>query len=244
MAKAVCLVSSGMDSVVTAFAIEKIYGYEPFYLHFQYGQRAQERELDRFMKLVDLVKPKAGWKVVDISGVFEGISSALLDKAVDINSLNKDGLPASFVPFRNGIFLSIAASVAYNIDASAIAIGVTQVDFSGYPDCVYQFIEKMEDAINCGLARGYKLVPRGPKYASSFRLKKDDKSWISIITPVLYLKKSQTVQLGAYLGVPFELTWSCYEDGEVACGKCSSCKQRLQGFEEAGLQDPIPYRER
>lgn len=243
MAKAVCLVSSGMDSVVTAFAVEKIYGYEPFYLHFQYGQRARKKELDTFMKLVDVVKPSAGWKVVDISNVFEGISSALLDSNLDLHSFNENGLPASFVPFRNGIFLSVAASVAYNIGASVIAIGVTQVDFSGYPDCTYYFVEKMEDAINCGLAKGYKLVPRDFKRKGSFRLKKDSENWISIITPVLYLKKSQTVQLGAYLGVPFELTWSCYEEGEVACGKCSSCQQRLQGFEEAGLQDPIPYRE-
>lgn len=243
MAKAVCLVSSGLDSVVTAFAIEKIYGYEPFYLHFQYGQRAHKKELDTFMKLVDVVKPSAGWKVVDISNVFEGISSALLDSSLDLHGFNEDGLPTSFVPFRNGIFLSVAASIAYNIGASAIAIGATQVDFRGYPDCTYYFIEKMEDVINCGLAKGYKFVSRGPRYESSFRLKRDSKNWISIITPILYLKKNQTVQLGAYLGVPFELTWSCYEDGDVACGECTSCLQRLQGFKEAGLQDPIPYKE-
>jgi len=133
----------------------------------------------------------------------------------------KPGIPVTYVPFRNGIFLSIAAAIAEKEGAEAIYIGVVEEDSSGYPDCREEFIQKMQEAINAGTKPETK---------------------IEIKTPLIHLKKEDIVTVGAKLGVPLELTWSCYQNSEEACGVCDSCRLRLKGFEKAGLEDRILYR--
>ncbi len=143
-----------------------------------------------------------------------------MDPSLAIEETNSLGLPSTYVPFRNGVFLSIAASYAEVLEARKIFIGVNQVDFSGYPDCREEFIKAMQRAINLGTK---------------------PETDIEIFTPLLNLSKKEIVKLGLKLQVPFHLTWSCYRETEKACGQCPSCRLRLKAFKEAGIEDPIPY---
>jgi len=148
-------------------------------------------------------------------------ASALTDRSIEvpIGGL-EEGVPVTYVPFRNGIFLSIAASIAEKHGAQALFIGVVEEDSSGYPDCRESYIEAMEKAINLGTKKQTKIV---------------------IHMPLVHMKKSQIVQEALKRDVALEHTWSCYKEEDAACGVCDSCRLRLRGFEEAGVEDPIAY---
>ena len=217
---AVVLLSSGMDSAVCASVARE--QYRLAFLHVQYGQKSAAKELKCFQKLCEFFRPE---KVLIAEAPFlkKIGGSSLTVEDLPIPEDEEGGIPSTYVPFRNGIFLSIAASWAEVISAKKIFIGVNQVDFSGYPDCRASFIEAFNQAIKEGTK---------------------PETQIEIEAPLLNLSKKEIVLLGVKLGTPFELTWSCYKDTEVACGRCASCKLRLKAFREAGVEDPIPYQRR
>ncbi len=219
MKKAVCIISGGMDSAVAAF-IAKNKGYEIIGLHFNYGQRTEKKELECFEKITKVLNAKN--YVIDLPFYSQIGASALIDEniAVPTDGL-KPGVPITYVPFRNGIFLSIAAAIAEKEGAEAIYIGVVEEDSSGYPDCREDFIKSMEKSINLGT-----------KEETKIKLK----------TPLIHLRKEDIVSKAIELGVPLEFTWSCYQAEDEACGVCDSCRLRLKGFEKAGIQDQISYK--
>jgi len=219
MKKAVCIISGGMDSALSAKMAQEE-GYEIIALHFNYGQRTEKKELACFRKIAQSVGAVEQYEI-DLP-FFEQIgASALTDHSIDVPTGGlEEGVPVTYVPFRNGIFLSIAASVAEKHGAQALFIGVVEEDSSGYPDCRQSYIEQMEKAINLGTK---------------------DETHIRIKMPLVALKKSQIVAKALEMGVPLQDTWSCYKDEEQACGVCDSCRLRLRGFEEAGVEDPIAY---
>ena len=217
--KAVCIISGGMDSALSA-KMAQVEGYEIIALHFNYGQRTQQKELECFRKIASAVEASESYEI-DLP-FFEQIgASALTDKHIDVPTGGiEEGVPVTYVPFRNGIFLSIAAAVAEKHGAEALFIGVVEEDSSGYPDCRETYIEQMQNAINLGTKEVTKL---------------------EIKMPLVALKKSQIVRKSLALDVPLKDTWSCYKSEEKACGVCDSCRLRLKGFKEAGFVDPIPY---
>jgi 7-cyano-7-deazaguanine synthase len=217
--RAVCIISGGMDSALSA-KIAQVDGYEIIALHFNYGQRTQTKELECFRKIALAVEASKQYEI-DLP-FFEQIgASALTDKNIDVPTGGiEEGVPVTYVPFRNGIFLSIAAAVAEKHAAEALFIGVVEEDSSGYPDCRESYIEQMQYAINLGTK---------------------DETNLEIKMPLVALKKSQIVQKSLELDVPLKETWSCYKSEETACGVCDSCRLRLKGFKEAGSIDPIPY---
>ena len=219
MKKAVCIISGGMDSALSA-KIAQLEGYEIIALHFNYGQRTQSKELACFRKIAQSIDAVELYEI-DLP-FFEQIgASALTDRSIDVPTGGlEEGVPVTYVPFRNGIFLSIAASVAEKHGAQALFIGVVEEDSSGYPDCRESYIRQMEKAIDLGTR---------------------EETHITIRMPLVSLKKSQIVQKALQMGVPLQDTWSCYKDEDAACGVCDSCRLRLKGFEEAGATDPIPY---
>ena len=216
---AVCIISGGMDSALSAKMAQQE-GYEIIALHFNYGQRTQNKELECFR---DIAKNVEADEVYEIDlPFFEQIgASALTDKSIDVPTGGlEDGVPVTYVPFRNGIFLSIAASVAEKHGAEALFIGVVEEDSSGYPDCREDYIEQMQKAINLGTK---------------------DETNLTIQMPLVAMKKSEIVQKSLEMHVPLESTWSCYKSEDKACGVCDSCRLRLRGFKEAGETDPIDY---
>ncbi len=218
--RAVCIISGGMDSALAA-QIAKEEGYEIIALHFNYGQRTEKRELEAFRKIAEHLDASERYEI-DLP-FFEQIgASALTDRSIEVPTGGLgEGVPVTYVPFRNGIFLSIASAIAEKHGAEALFIGVVEEDSSGYPDCRESYIRKMQEAVNLGTK---------------------EETAIEIKMPLVALKKSQIVQKAIELGVPLEYTWSCYRDEERACGVCDSCRLRLRGFEEAGAVDPIDYR--
>ncbi|MRI58866.1 MAG: 7-cyano-7-deazaguanine synthase QueC [Epsilonproteobacteria bacterium] len=219
MKRAVCILSGGMDSAVAAF-IAKREGYDIIAVHFNYGQRTETRELRAFRDIANVL----GAQIYEIDLPFfpQIGASALIDSSIEVPTDGiKPGIPVTYVPFRNGIFLSIAAAIGEKEGAEAIFIGVVEEDSSGYPDCREDFIKKMEAAIEAGTK---------------------PTTHLQIRTPLIHLKKEDIVRVGHELGVPLELTWSCYKEEEEACGVCDSCRLRLKGFEKAQLEDKIPYR--
>ncbi len=219
MKKAVTILSGGMDSTVASF-IAKKEGYDLIAIHFNYGQRTQEKELEAFRKIADILGAKK--YEIDLPFFKQIGASALVDESLDVPVDGvKPGVPITYVPFRNGIFLSIAAAVAEKEGAEAIYIGVVEEDSSGYPDCREAFIKAMQEAINLGTK---------------------DETHIRIKTPLIDLKKEDIVSYALELGVPLELTWSCYQNDDEACGVCDSCRLRLKGFQKAGREDKIPYK--
>lgn len=215
---AIVLLSAGMDSAVCA-SIASI-NYSLAFLHIQYGQRTAKKELECFYKLCNYYKPQ---KIFVAEAYFLKTigASSLTNDTLPIPEEDEEGIPSTYVPFRNGIFLSIATAWAESLGVKKIFIGVNQIDFSGYPDCTESFIR----AFNLAILEG---------------TKPDTK--IQIETPLINLRKKEIVEKGISLGTPFHLTWSCYKENEIACGKCSSCKLRMKAFREAGTIDPIPYR--
>jgi len=218
--KAVCIISGGMDSALSGKIAQKE-GYEIIALHFNYGQRTQKKELECFRKIAGELNAVASYEI-DLD-FFEQIgASALTDRSIDVPTGGlEEGVPVTYVPFRNGIFLSIAAAVAEKHAAEALFIGVVEEDSSGYPDCRESYIEQMQKAINLGTK---------------------EETHLEIKMPLVALKKSQIVQKAVELGVPLADTWSCYQSEDAACGVCDSCRLRLRGFEIAGVKDPIPYK--
>ncbi len=217
--RAVCIISGGMDSALAA-KIAKNQGYEIVALHFNYGQRTADKELACFRKVATSVNACESYEI-DLP-FFEQIgASALIDKSIEVPIGGiEEGVPVTYVPFRNGIFLSIAAAVAEKHGAEVLFIGVVEEDSSGYPDCRKSYIQKMQEAINLGTKEETKL---------------------EIKMPLVALKKSDIVKKSLALDVPLKDTWSCYKSEEKACGVCDSCRLRLRGFEEAGERDPIAY---
>jgi len=208
-----------MDSALSA-AIAKDAGYEIIAVHFNYGQRTQEKELSCFRKLTADLGTVENYEI-DLDFFAQIGASSLTDKSIEVPTGGiEEGVPATYVPFRNGIFLSIAAAIGEKHQAEALYIGVVEEDSSGYPDCRESYIEAMEKAIDLGTR---------------------DETKLEIKMPLVALKKSQIVQKSLELSVPLEHTWSCYQSEEVACGVCDSCRLRLRGFEQAGVKDPIPY---
>ncbi len=220
MSKAVCIISGGMDSALSAKIAQKE-GYEIIAVHFNYGQRTETKEIECFRKVATSVNASKSYEI-DLP-FFEDIgASALTDKSIEVPTGGiEEGIPVTYVPFRNGIFLSIAAAIAEKHGAEALYIGVVEEDSSGYPDCRESYIEQMQKAINLGTK---------------------DETNLEIKMPLVFLKKSQIVQKSLELGVPLEHTWSCYKSEDKACGVCDSCRLRLKGFEEAEQVDLIRYR--
>ena len=219
MKKAIVILSGGMDSALSSYMVKKD-GYEIIALHFNYAQRTQEKELQCFNNIANSLKVDNKY-IIDID-FFKTIgASALTDKNIDVptNGIEK-GVPITYVPFRNGIFLSIATAIAEKENAQAIVIGVVQEDSSGYPDCRDDYIKSMQNSINLGTKEETK---------------------IDILTPLVHLKKKEIVEKAIEYNVPLHLTWSCYKNEDKACGVCDSCRLRLNGFKEANCLDPIPY---
>lgn len=217
---AVCLVSGGMDSCVTA-AIAHEENDELAFLHVSYGQLTQQRERKAFNDLADYYHVRRRLAVsLDYLSLIGG--SSLTDKSIPVSNadLSASGIPASYVPFRNAHLLSIATSWAEVINARSIYIGAVAEDSSGYPDCRPEFYEAFEKAIVAGTR---------------------PETVIEIRTPVIHLKKADIVLRGQTLRAPLELTWSCYRSEDKACGTCDSCALRLRAFRQAGIVDPIPY---
>ena len=217
--KSIIILSGGMDSATVAYKA-KNRGFEIVALHFNYGQRTQKKELQSFQAICDDLDIKNRY-VIDLD-FFKQIGSALVDNKIKIpvNGIEK-GIPVTYVPFRNGIFLSIATAIAEKEGVENLMIGVVEEDSSGYPDCRENFIKSMQEAINLGT--------------------KDD-THIQIITPLIHLKKEDIVKEAIKEGVKLELTWSCYQNDDKACGVCDSCRLRIKGFKKAGFVDPIPYK--
>ena len=221
---AIVLVSGGMDSCVCASIANG--DFRLAFLHVNYGQRTEARELLSFNEIADFYRVERRLSVSldylkDIGG------SALTDTNIPVpeirpreSTLLSTSIPVTYVPFRNAHLLSIATSWAEVIGATKIFIGAVEEDSSGYPDCRKVFYE----AFNKAIAMGTKPETK-----------------IEIVTPLIHLKKSEIVRAGVRLGTPFNLTWSCYQSSDKACGICESCALRLKGFREAGIQDPIPY---
>ena len=217
--KAVCVMSGGMDSTLSAYMMKNS-GYEIVALHFNYDQRTQSKELFCFDEICDKLEVKERY-VLDLDFFKQLGASALTDKNIDVPTEGiEEGVPVTYVPFRNGIFLSMAAAIAEKEGAEVICIGVVEEDSSGYPDCRESYIKSMQESINLGTK---------------------DETNIEIKMPLVHLKKSQIVNEAIKLDVPLEYTWSCYKNEEVACGVCDSCRLRLNGFEIAGVKDPIKY---
>jgi 7-cyano-7-deazaguanine synthase len=217
--KCVSIISGGMDSALSA-KIAQTEGYEIIALHFNYGQRTQAKELACFRKIATAVEAIESYEI-DLP-FFEQIgASALTDRTIDVPTGGlEEGVPVTYVPFRNGIFLSIAAAIAEKHGAEALFIGVVEEDGSGYPDCRESYIKKMQEAVNLGTR---------------------DETSIEIKMPLVALKKDEIVQKSLRLNVPLEYTWSCYKSEDKACGVCDSCRLRLRGFKEAGVTDPLIY---
>ncbi len=217
--KAIVLLSGGLDSCVTAAIAAK--DYEPAFLHLNYGQRTEKRELRAFNEIADFYG--ASHRLVVDARFFNQIGgSSLTDQKMEIAEadLNSQEIPATYVPFRNANILSMAVSWAEVIGAVKIFIGAVEEDSSGYPDCREDFFKAFNQAVALGT--------------------KPD-THIEIVTPVIEMNKAQIVQKGLALNAPLYLTWSCYQNEEEACGVCDSCVLRLRGFEQAGVDDPIPY---
>ena len=217
--KAVCILSGGMDSTLASYIAQKD-GYEIITLHFNYGQRTEHKELEAFRNISRELKVKDKYEI-NIPFFTQIGASALTDTSIDIPVDGvEEGVPITYVPFRNGIFLSIATAIAEKHQAQALFIGVVQEDSSGYPDCTDNFIDKMQSAMNQGTKEETKL---------------------DIITPLVHLSKKQIVEKAIELDVPLHLTWSCYKNEDKACGVCDSCRLRLNGFKLAGTRDRIEY---
>jgi len=219
--KAVVLLSGGLDST-TALAMAKASGVDCYAISFNYGQRcnAELAAAERIVKSMGVIEHQ----VINIDmGKIGG--SALTDDSIDVPEDEPEGIPVTYVPARNTVFLSFALGWAEVIGAQEIYIGVSAVDYSGYPDCRPEFIEAFEAMANLATKAGV------------------EGESIKIQTPLMHLSKAETVQAGIQLGVDYSLTVSCYQadDDGKACGKCDSCRLRIKGFEDAGLEDPTLY---
>lgn len=216
--RAVVLVSGGMDSCVVAGLMGRD-GFELNFLHTNYGQRTEQKELECFHALGDHYGVERRL-VVDIRHLAVIGGSSLTDAHISVSpaDLNSTDVPTSYVPFRNANILAIATSWAEVIGAGAIAIGAVEEDSSGYPDCRVVFYDAFQRVVDLGTHPDTR---------------------ITIMTPVIGMSKEEIVRTGAGLGAPFHLTWSCYQKSDRPCGECDSCALRQRGFDRAGLRDPL-----
>jgi 7-cyano-7-deazaguanine synthase len=226
--KAVVLLSGGLDSATT-LAVARDEGFQCYTLTFQYGQR-QQKEIEAAKKVAGSMGV-VEHRVINIDSACLG-GSALTDSATEVPKDraeldNPDQIPSTYVPARNTIFLSYALAYAEVVGAFDIFIGVNTTDYSGYPDCRAEFIAAFEKTANLATA----AVVRG-------------KGKYRIHTPIINMTKAQIILAGSKLNVDYSLTHSCYDPDEQgrSCGRCDSCRFRLKGFAEAGLEDPIEYR--
>lgn len=218
---AVVAVSGGLDSCITTAIASK--NYNLALVHINYGQKTESRELEAFHKIADHYKVDKKL-VIDFSHFQKIGGSSLTDKNIQITKadLNSEGIPSSYVPFRNANILAACVSWAETINASAVFIGAVHEDSSGYPDCRPDFFKSFEEMANLGTK---------------------PETNIKIETPIINLDKKDIIKLGLELKAPIELTWSCYSNENEACGICDSCGLRLRGFQSLGIVDPIPYKE-
>ena len=218
MKKAIVLFSGGLDSTTCLYwALDKGYACEA--LTVSYGQR-HIREVRAAAQIARKLGVKQHSVILNLPWL---TASSLVDKQQiipdqPISEITNGQIPSTYVPGRNLMLLSVAASLADATGAGAIIAGPNAIDFSGYPDCTPDFFAAADKAINLGTALGVK-------------------QGIEVLAPLMNLTKTDIVKLGAKLGVPFELTWSCYNGGEKPCGHCDSCKLRARGFKEAGIKD-------
>jgi 7-cyano-7-deazaguanine synthase len=226
--RAVVLLSGGMDSCVCAALAAR--DHRTAAVHVSYGQRTQERERRSFERICDrleihdrlLVRNEA---LCSIGG------SALTDPSIDVPEVHAIGasvpagvpvgVPVTYVPFRNAHFLAVAVSWAEVLEAEKVYIGAVEPDSSGYPDCRPEYYRAFNEVVKAGTKEGT----------------------IRVVTPLIAMRKVEIVRLGLELKAPFDLTWSCYQREDRACGVCDSCVLRLRAFREAGAEDPIPYAE-
>jgi 7-cyano-7-deazaguanine synthase len=222
--KAIILLSGGLDSSTVLYQALAD-GYECYAISFDYQQR-HRKELHSALSIAQ----KAGvaqHQIIKFDLTQWG-GSALTDNSIDLpqeRSLKEmsENIPITYVPARNTIFLSFASAYAETIAAERVYIGVNALDYSGYPDCRPDYIQAMQEVFRLGTKQGREGNP------------------INIVTPLIDLKKTEIIELGNKLGVPWELTWSCYSGGDLACGICDSCRLRLAAFDELGLTDPVGY---
>ena len=219
--KAVILLSGGLDSA-TVVAMAKAEGYQCYSMSFDYGQRhrVELQAAERVAQQLGVIEHKVvGLNLNGIGG------SALTDLNIDVPEAPSEGIPVTYVPARNTVFLALALGWAEVLDAQDIFIGVNAVDYSGYPDCRPEFIEAFERMANLATKAGVE--------GEGFRIR----------APLQYLSKAQIIQAGLANGVDYALTVSCYQadDEGRACGKCDSCRLRAEGFANAGVADPTRY---
>jgi 7-cyano-7-deazaguanine synthase len=225
--KAVILLSGGLDSSTVLYQA-KADQFDCYAISFDYQQR-HRRELESALQIGRDVGVIAH-QVVKFDLTLWG-GSALTDNSLDLPrdrdlaDMSQD-IPITYVPARNTIFLSFALAYAEALNASRIYLGVNALDYSGYPDCRGDYLDAMQEVFRLGTKQGREGQP------------------IEIIAPLLHLKKTEIIELGNKLGVPWQKTWSCYAGGEEACGVCDSCRLRLAAFQELGLNDPLPYLQR
>lgn len=224
MGESIVLVSGGLDSAVTAAIAAE--GNKCSFLHVNYGQRTEARELKAFAAIADHFGIEKRL-VADIGFLKKIGGSALTDANIEVptGGLEAEDIPATYVPFRNAHLLAIAVSWAEVTGADGIYIGAVEEDRPGYPDCRREFFDAFERAVTLGTRSG---AEEGVE--------------IRIITPLIRMSKGDIIRKGAELNTPFHITWSCYKEELVACGECDSCLLRLNGFRDAGVEDPIPYR--
>ena len=218
--KAVCLLSGGMDSSTLAY-LAKSEGYDICALHLNYGQRTESKELACAQKIASHLNAKY-FVAVNVGYFSQFGESSLTDSEIAVEEFDaaRAHVPNTYVPFRNANLLSIATSFAEAKDADAIFIGVQSLDYSGYPDCRPQFIEAFQRVIDLGTK---------------------DTTTITLKTPFIRMTKTDILNVGMKLGVPYKDTWSCYQNENVACGTCGSCHFRKEAFAAVGIRDPLAY---
>ncbi len=211
----IVLFSGGLDSATLLYYVRRKYP-NPLAMVFLYGQR-HKRELDSAMA----VARRAGVKVKKVRVPFPEVGSALLQPELKLPSRLTNEIPITYVPARNIVFLSLALAYAEAYGIDKIFIGVNAIDYSGYPDCRPEFIRAFNRVIKVGTKAGVEGRP------------------VKVMAPFVNLTKADIIRIGTSLGVPYELTWSCYAGGERPCGRCDSCRLRAKGFREAGIDDPL-----
>jgi len=221
--KAIVLLSGGLDSA-TVLALAAQQGYELYALSFDYGQR-HDAELEAARRVVKTQLQVKAHKIINLDLKQIG-GSALTDDSIDVPEQPVEGIPVTYVPARNTVFLSIALGWAEVVNANTIFIGVNAVDYSGYPDCRPEFIDAFQRMANLATKAGV------------------EGQTIEVQTPLINLTKAEIIQQGMAVGVDYSLTVSCYQADESggACGVCDSCRLRRKGFEDAGIDDVTLYR--
>lgn len=222
--RAICLLSGGLDSS-TALAWARREGYACSTLAFDYGQR-HRRELESAAAIAAALGAEEH-QVLQIDLRQFGGSALTDDLAVPLGTptegVDNSRIPITYVPARNTIFLSLALAYAEVRDADAIVLGINALDYSGYPDCRPEYLEAMQRVAELATRQG--VEGHAPR----------------LLAPLVHCTKAQIVRMGSDLDVPWDLTWSCYQGDERACGRCDSCRLRLKGFAEAGFRDPLRY---